>query len=360
MTRPILILTLLAVGCAPSTSDLVPAARVYDMHGQHVRDVGRGGQGPGEYEQPNGLVVTDDGRLLVAEGTRHQILSYSPEGGHLDTWQWTQTGWASGARMLIAAPDGSVWTRSFDLPESGSFSEAAQGFRRVGPQGAGELRAQPEPPGFEPISATATGASGDRTFDWLVPFAPGRRASMDGNGTWYVGSGASYRFWVFDGDRPSLIVERHWQPVPVQHEEAAAFRRWAEADVRRMARNPDWQWTDPEISTTKPAYTAVVPDNSGRIWLQRPGLGRPLEDCDLEEQLELQGEAPCWTESRYWDVFQRDGSYLGEVPVPEGITAQALMFSHIQDDRVLLTRPDAQGNAQVVLYRLQLPETRRQ
>jgi len=42
----------------------VPIVRVYDFGGQHLMNVGRGGQGPAEFVNPEGIVVASDGKIF--------------------------------------------------------------------------------------------------------------------------------------------------------------------------------------------------------------------------------------------------------------------------------------------------------
>lgn len=329
-----------------------PVIRAYDADGTYTHDIGRAGEGPGEYGGPNGVVVDPRGRVLVAEARRHLILVYTADGTHEETWSWAHSGNSFGARRLLAAPDGTVWAATFEVPEGGDFDQMRDGYVRVGPNGAGETVLYPDPPGFEPVEVVVPTPRGQETYDWVVPFAPRAIQAMDGEGNAYVGTGAEYRFWIFGADGSRTIVERYHDPVPVQADEASAHLRQAEALVRRMARVPEWKWTGPDVPGTKPAFDDIVPDYSGRIWVERPGPGRRIEGCEPPSG-EAAEEESCWSQDRFWDVFEGDGRYLGEVPVPASVNR--LMFAHIQDDRVLMAREDDFGNTQVVRYRLEVP-----
>lgn len=61
----------------------LPAVRVYDMEGNHLRDVGREGQGPGEFTQPMDVAIGPDGRIFVRE--RARVAVFTPEGEPGDT-----------------------------------------------------------------------------------------------------------------------------------------------------------------------------------------------------------------------------------------------------------------------------------
>ena len=47
----------------------IPAVRVYDLDGNFIMDVGGEGEGPGEFRNPNSVVVGGDGHIYVKEGS---------------------------------------------------------------------------------------------------------------------------------------------------------------------------------------------------------------------------------------------------------------------------------------------------
>ena len=63
----------------------VPVVRAYHAEtGEHLRDIGREGSGPGEYGAPDGVAVLPDGRVLVRDPRNARINVYSPRGELLD------------------------------------------------------------------------------------------------------------------------------------------------------------------------------------------------------------------------------------------------------------------------------------
>lgn len=328
----------------------IPVVRVYDATGAHLLDIGRGGEGPGEFNRPGGLVVDPDGRVLVSDEERHRVNVYSPDGRHVDTWTWSAPGIIFRAPNLSRAEGGGAWKTTFQMPEDGDFDGVKWGYVRVGPEGPGETRLEPEIPEYAPMPVRVETPSQTREFEWIVPFAPRPVLAMDGGGTWYVGDGARYRIWVLEPDGERWILERGWTPVAVQEAEAEAHLRRAEATVRRNMDFPEWRWTGPDVPPTKTAFTQIAIDTDGRIWVERPGEGIPIDGCDLEDVVDDRNEPPCWTEERFWDVFAPDGSFLGEIAIPDDFPL--LPRAHIQADRVTVVQPDEVGNPMVVRYRL--------
>ncbi len=65
--------------------------RVYATDGTWQRDIGRGGDGPGELDEPSGLALHPDGRLFVADAWNRRIVVFSKDGNFqrqflLDAW----------------------------------------------------------------------------------------------------------------------------------------------------------------------------------------------------------------------------------------------------------------------------------
>lgn len=60
-----------------------PAVRIYDARGRHVRDVGRSGDGPGEFRVPLALEIVADTIVVLDEGGR--IIRFSASGDELRT-----------------------------------------------------------------------------------------------------------------------------------------------------------------------------------------------------------------------------------------------------------------------------------
>ncbi len=113
---------------------------------------------------------------------------------------------------------------------------------------------------------------------------------------------------------------------------------------------PDWVWNGPEIPPTKPAYSNLLPDQSGRVWVIRSGRGSYNPLCDDPEPPR---GTECWIEEAIIDVFGSDGRYLGSVELPENLDLRPVPF--IRDDLVIGVVEDEAGTIMVKRYRLVLP-----
>lgn len=68
--------------------------RVYGFDGLaavHQFDIGSGGSGPGELDEPSGLAIHSDGRIFVADTWNRRIAIFAPDGTHISNF--TVRGW---------------------------------------------------------------------------------------------------------------------------------------------------------------------------------------------------------------------------------------------------------------------------
>jgi len=54
--------------------------RVYDLEGSWLRDIGRGGSGDGQLDEPSGLAISADGRLYVADTWNRRVSVFALDG----------------------------------------------------------------------------------------------------------------------------------------------------------------------------------------------------------------------------------------------------------------------------------------
>jgi len=69
----------------------------FDRNGKYIKEWGRKGSGPGEFDTPHGLVLDGQGRLLVADRGNSRIQAFDQEGRFIA--QWKQFGRPSGISL---------------------------------------------------------------------------------------------------------------------------------------------------------------------------------------------------------------------------------------------------------------------
>lgn len=60
---------------------------VFDKGGRYLREFGRKGSGPGEFDQPHALALDSRGRLFVGDRSNNRIQILDQDGGFLDEWR---------------------------------------------------------------------------------------------------------------------------------------------------------------------------------------------------------------------------------------------------------------------------------
>ena len=97
-----------------------PRVLVFDLDGGFLRQVGRKGQGPGEYDAPTALQVAPTGELLVMDPGAGFIHRWSPAGEYMDRDPISVSYWGPGFHAMAA---GMVYTTAGGV-ESGVMREA--------------------------------------------------------------------------------------------------------------------------------------------------------------------------------------------------------------------------------------------
>ena len=325
----------------------VPVARVYDQQGRHLHDIGRPGQGPGEYGRPSSVALLHDGRILVrdfASGVRVNV--YSPDGDILDTWHdETLFGYSS---PPVVTYDGEYFTHAL-----GATTEERQrrvAMARVGPEGIeGALRLFPqlETP-QHPVLRAGNASLG-------IPLWPRVSEAMLPSEAMVAGVANQYRIFMDRPDGTRLIIERSIERIPVSADEWEWHRREVIAMGRSMV--PSFTWSGEGLPRVHPAFTAIVADRSRRIWVLRPARISRVTDC-TEDPLDGPAgmQVPCFTREDVADVFDEEsGKLLGEVEFPSAVLEVDFSALFIQGDEVYTAIEDDAGTYMVKRYRLVLP-----
>ena len=331
-----------------------PAVRVFDHAGNHLRDIGKEGQGPGEFERPSRIVVDAGGRVFVGQtAAGGRINVYSPEGETLDTWALANVQPGGGVRLsattLILGDGGELYVRGTRLPQGPIVDE------RTIVQGTYALRdGVPEgefleAPGFD----YQPQRTGQAPYQLTVPFSPIERSGFMPSGAWVAGVNDDYHFEIHHPGGHVVKVQRYWDPIPISQEEAAYTKRYLESAVRQDL--PDWRYSGPEVPPHRPAFASFYPDYSGRVMVVVYDETRRLEDCDdIIRDPDLTpgpGFRHCWPARYFWDAFDLEGDYLGRIDQPEG-TVTAPFFN---GSTFLMAVEDEWGTIQVKKYRVVLP-----
>ena len=275
---------------------------VYDAEGNHVETLGRPGEGPGEFNRAEAIAMLPDGRLVVRNPGNQRIEVFGPEPGQTEQWVYPAGGLHTftplytdmHGRTMVSVVDRSRY------PSSGGGSLVTQ-LLVLGPDGT------PVDTLPKPTIPSTTG---------LRPFSPMFQWTVHPSGHFLTGMPSEYRIDLARDDGV-LRIERAVDPVPVLEEEGAYAREQMERSMRE--RDPDWSWSGPAVPDHKPFFSALLTGRDGRIWVRVATEGYPVENEDHDPE-DPSSMPVSWRTPLRFDVFEPDGTYLGAVVPPGGVS----------------------------------------
>lgn len=302
-----------AIGVGPDGAIYVSdsqlgAVRMYDSNGVFVRDIGRQGQGPGEFASAPGLAVLPDGRLVTRDSRNSRVSFFSATGEYRDGFPVV-----AGVRTLIVDQQGDIWV------------EAAEGGTRL-------VRYSSDGQLVDNVTLPQRDRAGAQTFGLgfgegdIYPFPTETHSAWSPLG--YVVTG---RNDVYDVEvrRPDGTVHltREIAPVPVGAEEHAEWEAFRQTLVERNRERGGDSVYEP-IPDVKPFFRQIFVGDDGRIWIFRYVAAQKRNDI---EPLPDRPERPLltWREPWTYDVFEPDGTFLGSVVVPELFRPYVLRGEHM-------------------------------
>lgn len=329
-----------------------PVVREYDRRGGYVRSFAMPRGQEGHYAQPNGVAVLSDGRVVIRDPRRSQLVVYSPRGEYLG--RWPHPAGVYSPVPLFADPEDRLYTRVVYNPRD-PRDEWQEGLVRYGPDGTIQDTIPDPVIDYVTPRLWVASARGD-SASLPVPLLPKAYLAFSPMGDVVRAVSDGYALDVLRSDGRVIRLEREYEPIPVPREERAALYR--EVDRRARQIDYDWAWHGPQIPNEKPPFRGLFVDADGRIWVQ---LHQPAElSAEASARLEdvpsgedaasadavsadaassddsaaspgaaarsrggrvREAELPDardFREPLVFDVFEPDGRYLGQVSAPDG------------------------------------------
>jgi hypothetical protein len=324
--------------------------RMYDSAGKYIRTVGGTGDGPGEFRNPGGMALLNDGKLVLYDPNNSRINVYSGAGDYVSSWRVPGYNVTFNAyQTLTLAPSG-ILSIKFNIGTT--REDRRRGVARLRPDGTVlDTIADPVLPDISlPPVTKRTERSGitlgipysrRSTWTWspLGYFVTGRTdvyaldlripRSSDVNAKWR------------DGD-PITSLRRTVASVPVSRAERNDQEEFLEAQLRR--REGTQVGSVSSIPAVKPIFTSVLFGTDGRIWLlmSAPSVkftpeARRASDGTVIPQLG-------WRQPVVFDIIDPAGRYIGRIAVPEGTYIETMRgdyawgFTRTEDDVPIVKR----------------------
>jgi hypothetical protein len=323
----------------------VPVLRMYGPDGTHVRDIGRGGSGPGEYASPDGFGLLPDGRILVRDPPNGRISVFAESGASLG--QWPLSGGFNSEMQTHVDTRGhsyviTLLSRGVD-PWDWEF-----GLVHYSP--AGEILDTLAAPTWDFDFPRLT-ASGEHSRSVSpVPFSPTVSWNFSPLGYLVGGLSTDYRLDLFHRDGTVLRIEKAWTPVPVSPTEADVQRRRVTQRFQRQYGS--WRWNGPDIPGGKPPFKGIIVSREGNLWVSLSTDGVAiLTEAEAREEEAATGRMPQrFREPVAFDVFSPRGEYLGPVRVPTSFRTEPEPV--IRGDHIWAVTRDELEVPRVVRFRI--------
>jgi hypothetical protein len=277
--------------------------RQFDSTGTFVRNIGRSGAGPGEYNQ-RGLVflaVHKNGTIVLRDGAR-AVNRYTSDGTFINSFALGLPN--AGSFDLVAADDGTIFLR-------GPF-----------PRSAGPLQRVPSMLRYD-----TTGKLIDSIVDpgrWIAGDDP--PALYTASQVWYIHPDArtlvirSDKLGFLLSDRtnanPPLIGTAAAASVPFLDEERAELQ--AADDFKQRTRPAGQRAAAVKIPENKLPASWALTDINDRIWILRAATGvktapRVVARTGPDSVIVSYADPPVFA------AFKPDGTFLGEIRFPMGV-----------------------------------------
>ncbi len=309
--------------------------RRYDATGKFTGNVGRSGQGPGEYSQPTGMEMIGDSLLAVWDARGGRVVLFSAAGTYKSSFDVSRSGFFSQHDFSI---DG-AGIISIRLGTGRHEEPISQWVRFRANGSVVDSTFVPAPPPNAPRSFLLITQDGGR---WSFPATPFLTPYRGGG--FITGFPANNSFTIARGRERPINVERSWRPIAVataEREEWIAFGDHlvsrgrgalppgaSGAIVRPGGEGPGVS-TPYEIPRGKPAFRGILSDTFGRVWVE---MYTTAEKRTLPPRpVGVTGPRLTWRERNVYDVFAPAGNYLGRVELPANTSIVSF-----QRDRVWL------------------------
>jgi hypothetical protein len=280
--------------------------RRYDPWGTFRANIGRAGEGPGEYRRIGGMTVLPSGELVVLSAPYRLTFFDGESGAYVRDFPAQST--LNAPRMLEYDNAGYVYVKDVEgTPTPGQAWSFV--WLKIDTSGTlvDRIPIPKEDPDAEPFTLIFPEGQRDN-------FRVATKSAWSPRGYTVVGRNDRYAFRINHRDGETVQVQRDVDLVRLDKTERNEWQAWARVFGSRSGQ----RYSIPEL---KPAFRDLYVDADGRIWVHRyvaakkvdlpprePGDDRPLST---------------WREPNTFDVFRADGEFLGTVELPLLVRAMA-------------------------------------
>jgi len=279
-----------------------PSVRIFDASGAFVANLGREGEGPGEFGWIDAVWIDAPDTVSAFDSQLRRVTRFLPDGTVIDTRRLsTPLGSPFPLGVFGNGDIAAAWIRNiFERDENRIIPDTME-FARFGPGGD--------------IAANLGDGLGFRRFDgWTDPISPGPNAAIYRDSLYYTDGLTE----ISVRDRDGVIGRRILLPEPAQ----TPAEIWAAIEQAVEAR------ADPERSEALrtvprhdsiPRISKMLIDDAGSIWVKR---FEPRDADVLTHHL--------WWNGGEWLILDQRGRVTATIDMPD-----ELMPLRIRGDRIL-------------------------
>jgi hypothetical protein len=269
--------------------------RVFDPRGKHLRNIGRKGQGPGEFIYADGMAMAPDGLIWVHDPKNARFSIFDQEGKFVRQQLAPSNGygfiWFGGIDR-----QGRIWDQVFRQdpknPGQSWMRRAAADWRTVDTlalPSCGKPGRSPEEGSFKLPHGFAA-----------VPYYPGPLTAIDydDGSLWCAPTSAEYEFVrlrIGRGDTVGRLAARADRVPVTPAERDSAISKLKEFMKRAGEASLDWS----RIPRVKPVIQWPFVEGDGRLWVRRNAPGG----------------------TSVFDIFSRDGRPVASLSIPLPVNA---------------------------------------
>lgn len=241
--------------------------KVFDKEGKFTHTIGREGQGPGEFQITNDMLLTHDENIAVLDRRSNRLSFFSPEGRLLNEVSVSKV---NGLFRIYPDSDGNYTARL--TPRGQTYMNQIKKLDKNLEEFA--LIAELEHP---------------RRADIIEVYYPQLRAAVMSDDKIVWGDWFEYKLNISDKTGKKIReINMDYRPVPISDEFKENFLKEL-SSISSLSRKVDF----PE---NHPAFQALSCDEQGRIFVR------------TSEQTEDGRED-------YYDIFDEEGRYLAKIPL---------------------------------------------
>jgi len=273
--------------------------RVFEADGSYVGTLGSPGEGPGEIGAMFMGMFERSGEVWTVDPAGQGIQRFGLDEGYLGAIPFNIMG---GMPIRLDEVDDGVIAQRRGIGLDGSIGESGDAVAMIGEEASDTLIVLP-------VGLTVTMDGGAPR---VALFAPEPRWDIADNGAIAVAMDNRYRVEVRNADGGlDRIVQRDEEPVEVTESMESMLKQAMRDQMEAFGAPPaaiEPALSQMEFAETAPLLVQLVLESDGHLWVQRTtSIAEAAEQVDFDFQ-DLG--------SPRWDVFDPEGTYLGEIELP--------------------------------------------